>query len=44
MKMGIYHQNGGEIMVTKFLRKMIKKIEERGGHCSGDTGGTGHCS
>ena len=43
--MVIYHQNGGETVVTNLLRKMFKKIEERGGHCSGDSGGgTGHCS
>jgi len=34
-----------KIMYTKLLRKAIKKIESmRSGHCSGDGGGTGHCS
>jgi len=34
-------------MYTKILRKAVKKIDSRQGHCSGDgdhTGGTGHCS
>lgn len=34
-------------MYTKFLRKLVAKIEESfNGHCRGDVGspGTGHCS
>lgn len=33
-------------MFTEFLRKAVKKIDSREGHCSGDgTGsGVGHCS
>ncbi len=35
-------------MYTKLLRKAVKKIDSREGHCSGgvngDGGGIGHCS
>ena len=31
-------------MYTRVLKKVLKRIEQRMGHCSGDGGGTGHCS
>lgn len=31
-------------MYTRILRKVVTAIENRGGHCGGDGGGTGHCS
>ena len=39
--------NGDKTMWTKILRKVVRKIEDRNDHCTGDgTGGTGsgHCT
>jgi hypothetical protein len=35
--------DGDDIMITKFLRKLIQNINTRNGHC-GSGGGAGHCS